>query len=209
MDTYKATMFPIYLAFLIFFWIGLSDFIRISYINTDPEVLLKVKKRKFPRIPLACIVCMYLYLLTVTLRLFRFQNSLLYGIQFFDFICMFMVICILYALNLITVRTLRRIGMTQQIKNSWIALKLAFIPFLPLNVWLFDKTTDYINPEIIGYAVALIIFLPILILLMFLIAIFFPVVINVANGCIGISYIYYLRTPANPLTSQNQEFIRK
>lgn len=194
MDTYKSSMFPLYLAMLIFLWIGLSDFIRISYLSIDLEALLKVKKRKIPRIPLACIACMYLYLLTAAQRLFLFADSLRYGVQIFSYICMFMVICILSGLNLISIQTLYGIGAASQIKRGWIVLKLAFVPFLPLNTWLFEQTIRCIDPEVIGYALLLLIPLwPFFLLLHLMIPVIFPLILDVANGCIGISYIRYLR----------------
>lgn len=196
MDTYKSTMFPIYLAILTFFWIGCSDFIRISYINKDPKEFLKVKRRKIPRIPLACIACMYLYLLNAALRLFLFQDSLRDGVQIFSFTGMFTLVCILSILNLLSIPMLYDIGAYSQIKKGWIALKLAFIPFLPLNAWLFEHTMNCIEiePEVIFvYAFIFLPLLPFFLLLYFLIPLIFPLVINVANGCIGISYIRYLR----------------
>lgn len=193
MDTYTLSMFPIYLAVLIFFWAGVSDFIRISCTYKNPETLTKENKKKIPRITIACIACMYLHLLAETLRLFFFYDTLRYGGQIIDFICMFMVICILSGLNLMIIHTLCKIGITRQVKNSWIALKLAFPPFLILNAWLFDNVLSYIESEVIGYAMLLIIFLPLYLLLLFLIPIIFPLAINVVSGCIGISYICQLR----------------
>lgn len=193
MDTYNISMFSIYLAVLILFWIGFSEYIRISNINKDSEALLKIKKQKLPRIPFACIACMYLYLLAAALRLFLFPDSLRYGGQIFDFIAMFTVICILSGFNLTTIQILYNIGMSSHVKKGWIALKLAFLPFLPLNAWLFDNTMRYIDSEVIGYALLIIAFWPFYLLLASLIPLIFPVVINVMNGYIGVSYICQLR----------------
>lgn len=201
MNTYSISMFSIYLALLILFWIGLSDHIRISCITNNPEAILKEKKRKIPRITLACIAYMYLHLLTIALRLFLFYDSLRYGGQIFDFICTLMVICVLSGLNLITVHTLFGIGMTSQIKRSWIALKLAFFPFLPLNVWLIGHSLDYIN-EVDGWAIFwLIMLLPFTLFLISLPLFILPLAINAIYGGIGISYIRHLRKQ----TGNNQQ----
>lgn len=69
MDTYKATMFPLYLSAVILLWIGITDFIHTSYIAKDSEKFIKKSGQKFPRITFSCICwlphCAFSYFMTV------------------------------------------------------------------------------------------------------------------------------------------------
>lgn len=193
MNTYGLIMFPIYLITLSLFWIGVTDFICAPQTAKDLQRLSKARKYKFPRIALALIACMYLHLLTNAVRLFWFHDRFSYLDYVTFFICEFMAICILSGLTPFTVQTLYDCGLIEQIKRIWVALKLTFLPFLPLNAWLYwecigSAPTQHPFLHFIWTIISLL-FPP----LPLMIPIILPLAMNAAYGYIGIKYIRHIR----------------
>lgn len=196
MNTYGLIMFPIYLITLSLFWIGVTDFICAPQTAKDLQQLPKAERRKFPRITLTLIACMYLHLLTSAVRLFWFHDLFSYLDYVVFFTCEFMVICILSGLTPFAVQSLYDCGMIEHLKKSWIALKLAFLPFLPLNAWLYWECLDSaptLHPILhFIWEIFSLLFPP----LPLMIPIILPLAMNAAYGYIGIKYIRYIRNHA-------------
>lgn len=104
-----------------------------------------------------------------------------------------MVICILSGLTPFAVQSLYDCGMIEHLKKSWIALKLAFLPFLPLNAWLYWECLDSaptLHPILhFIWEIFSLLFPP----LPLMIPIILPLAMNAAYGYIGIKYIRYIR----------------
>lgn len=195
MNTYGLIMFPIYLATLSLVWVGVTDFICAPHNANDP-LLSKAKRHKFPRITLALIACMYLHLLTSAVRLFGFHDLFSYLDYVAFFTCEFMAICILSGLTPFAVQSLYDCGMVGQMKRSWIALKLAFLPFLPLNAWLYWECLGLaptLHPILhLIWEILSLLFPPLPLML----PIILPLAMNATYGYIGINYIRHIRMHA-------------
>lgn len=190
MDTYKATMFPLYLSAVILLWIGITDFIHTSHIAKDSEKFIKKSGQKFPRITFSCIACMYLYLLATALRFFLFYDRFQYNIEHtLYFAGTFIYIGILSACNMITLQLLCERNMIESLKKSWVALKLAFIPFVPINIWLYQHIHKSIFSLEVSDSLTMIawyLFFPWLLITTPIVLSF---LLHIVHGCIGINYV--------------------